>query len=71
LRELKELKASSLLNFQAQTLGDIKNTKNQSYMKKLKIEFHLARDQTLKKNNEVITKSSKTILDKLLQMVKS
>ena len=70
MRELKELKASSLLNFQAHTLGDIKNTKNQTYMKKLKIEFHLARDQTLKQNNEVITRSSKNILDKLLQMVK-
>jgi len=35
---LKELKASSLATFKSQTIGDVSNSKNTGYMKKLKAE---------------------------------
>ena len=57
IEDLKHLKTESLKNFTSHTLGDISNTKNQKYLQKLKIEFHLGKVEMKKKNNEIIIKA--------------
>lgn len=60
---IKEIKQLCLQNFKSHTLGDINNTKNQKYLKKLKDEFHLAKENANNKNNEIVIKSCKNILN--------
>ena len=50
----KEIKLKSFKYFQSNTLGDIKNSKNQSYLKKLKIDFSDKKLQAIKRNSNTI-----------------
>ena len=62
----KQIKSDCLLNFQSKTLGDMKNTKNQNYLKKLKLDFKEKRSICQKKNNDVIKSLSIQLLDQIV-----
>ena len=70
-QSIKEIKESCLQHFKQQTIGDINNTKNQKYLKKLKSEFHIAKENAHNKNNEIVIRSCRNMLDQLLQTIKS
>ena len=56
------------MNFKNKTIGEITNTKNSTYMQKLKGEFKSKCDVMKKKNNDAIKRVSTHLFDGLMQM---
>ena len=62
----KKIKIDCIANFKSLTLGDMKNTKNQQYLAKLKTDFKEKRSQAVKKNTETIKQLSYQLLDQIV-----
>ena len=62
-KNMKDIKEQGISLFKQNTLGDINNTKNQKYLKKIKEGFHEIKENANNKNNDVVLRSCRNMLE--------